>query len=210
MLSNRLLKPAPWLSFRSWVAADGERRSMISSEKDHHLAVLDGISSELWCLIERGSTLTNLSAHAALLDAADELEEFLSVLDSQGFLSGHNDESQRASPAPTPLQIESAENSNVEHDMMRWVAEKGYLFGVHWEITYRCNERCVHCYNPGAAHSPHEKPERETDELTPAEALTLLDDLRDAGVFRLTLSGGEVKLRRDFWGLVSAARDRGF
>jgi len=208
--ADRLVKPAPWICFRTWVAADGERRSMISNERDHRLAVLDGASSELWALIERGSTLSTLIRHAERLDVSDEVDEFLSLLDSQGFLSGRNDQDQRASPAPPPQQLESAQNTNVEHDMMRWVAEKGYLFGVHWEVTYRCNERCVHCYNPGAAHNPHEKPERETDELTPAEALTLLDDLRDAGVFRLTLSGGEVMVRRDFWELVAAARVRGF
>lgn len=208
--ADRILKPAPWVCFRTWVAADGERRSMVSNEKDHHLAVLDGPSSDLWAAIERGCTLGTLNQHAERLDASSELEDFISILDAQGFLAGRDDESQRASPAPPPRQIESAQNANVEHDMMRWVAEKGYLFGVHWEVTYRCNERCVHCYNPGAAHNPHEKPERETDELTPAEALTLLDDLRHAGVFRLTLSGGEVMLRRDFWELVAEARAQGF
>ncbi len=208
--ADRLLKPAPWVCFRTWVAADGERRSMVSNEKDHHLAVLDGPSSELWAAIERGCTLGTLNQHAERLDAASELDDFISILDAQGFLAGRDDEGQRASPAPPPHQIESAQNANVEHDMMRWVADKGYLFGVHWEVTYRCNERCVHCYNPGAAHNPHEKPERETDELSPAEALTLLDDLRYAGVFRLTLSGGEVMLRRDFWELVAAARAQGF
>ena len=93
---------------------------------------------------------------------------------------------------------------------MKWVADRGFLYNVHWEVTYRCNEKCVHCYNPGAAHLPHEVPERQTDELSHDEAIRLFDEMKAAGVFRITLSGGEVTLRNDFWELVEAARSRGF
>jgi radical SAM protein with 4Fe4S-binding SPASM domain len=67
------------------------------------------------------------------------------------------------------------------------------------ELTYRCNVRCVHCYLAG----------RE-EEMSLAELTALLDDLAAEGCLVLTLSGGEVLLRRDFFPIAAAARERGF
>jgi MoaA/NifB/PqqE/SkfB family radical SAM enzyme len=53
---------------------------------------------------------------------------------------------------------------------------------VQLDLTYRCNERCVHCY---LDHEDH-------GEMTTAEIKHLLDEMADAGVFILTLSGGEM------------------
>jgi len=72
----------------------------------------------------------------------------------------------------------------------------GIPISVHLDITYRCNERCVHCY---LDHDDH-------GEMATAEILDLLDQLADAGVFLLTLSGGEVLMRRDFFEIVAYAR----
>ncbi len=67
---------------------------------------------------------------------------------------------------------------------------------VHLDITYRCNERCDHCY---LDHDDH-------GEMTTAEIEDVLTQLADAGTFFLTLSGGEVLMRRDFFGIVEFAR----
>jgi radical SAM protein with 4Fe4S-binding SPASM domain len=67
---------------------------------------------------------------------------------------------------------------------------------VQLDLTYRCNERCVHCY---LDHDDH-------GEMTTAEIKHLLKELADAGVFILTLSGGEIFLRKDFFELLEYAR----
>jgi AdoMet-dependent heme synthase len=71
---------------------------------------------------------------------------------------------------------------------------------VHLDLTYRCNERCIHCY---LDHDDH-------GEMTTAEIKDLLDQMADAGVFYLTLSGGEILMRRDFFEIVEHARARTF
>jgi len=68
--------------------------------------------------------------------------------------------------------------------------------GVQLDLTYRCNERCVHCY---LDHDDH-------GEMTTAEIKSLLDQMADAGVFILTLSGGEIFLRKDFFEILEYAR----
>jgi radical SAM protein with 4Fe4S-binding SPASM domain len=72
----------------------------------------------------------------------------------------------------------------------------GIPISVQLDITYRCNERCVHCY---LDHDDH-------GEMTTAEIKDVLAQLSDAGVFFLTLSGGEVLMRRDFFEIVEHAR----
>jgi radical SAM protein with 4Fe4S-binding SPASM domain len=71
---------------------------------------------------------------------------------------------------------------------------------VQLDLTYRCNERCVHCY---LDHDDH-------GEMTTAEIKDLLDQMADAGVFYLTVSGGEIMMRRDFFEILEHARLRTF
>ena len=71
---------------------------------------------------------------------------------------------------------------------------------VQLDLTYRCNERCIHCY---LDHDDH-------GEMTTAEIKDLLDQMADAGVFYLTISGGEILMRRDFFEILEYARKRTF
>lgn len=81
-------------------------------------------------------------------------------------------------------------------EMNQKALQLGVPISVHLDITYRCNERCVHCY---LDHDDH-------GEMTTAEIKDILCQLSDAGVFFLTLSGGEVLMRRDFFQIVEHAR----
>ena len=76
----------------------------------------------------------------------------------------------------------------------------GIPLSVHLDLTYRCNERCVHCY---LDHDDH-------GEMTLAEITALLDQLAEAGVFFLILSGGEIFLRPDLFTIVEHARKLSF
>jgi AdoMet-dependent heme synthase len=81
-------------------------------------------------------------------------------------------------------------------EMNQRALKLGIPLSVHFDITYRCNERCVHCY---LDHDDH-------GEMTTAEIFNVLTQLADAGVFLLTLSGGEVFMRRDFLEIAERAR----
>jgi AdoMet-dependent heme synthase len=67
---------------------------------------------------------------------------------------------------------------------------------VHFDLTYRCNERCVHCY---LDHDDH-------GELTTAECLAVMKELANAGTLFLTFSGGEIFLRPDLYEILAEAR----
>jgi len=73
---------------------------------------------------------------------------------------------------------------------------KNVPLSVQLDLTYRCNERCVHCY---LDHDDH-------GEMTTAEIKHLLDEMAEAGVFVLSLSGGEIFLRKDLLEILEYAR----
>jgi radical SAM protein with 4Fe4S-binding SPASM domain len=67
---------------------------------------------------------------------------------------------------------------------------------VQLDLTYRCNQRCVHCYVERDDHG----------EMTTAEFKDILGQLAEAGALFLSLSGGEVLLREDFFEILEHAR----
>ena len=141
----------------------------------------------------------------------DDLSEFAVELTQAGLIGQASSGDEPPQTEDSSSELSDAEITvNLEREMMAWAAQNGFVYAAHWEITYRCNELCVHCYNPGAAHTTEEKPQRDSDELTTDEAKQLLHELVDLGVFRLTLSGGEATLRKDFVELLAYARQLGF
>src|SRR5258707_9445015 len=86
--------------------------------------------------------------------------------------------------------------SALMHEMGATALRLGIPLGVQLDVTYRCNERCVHCY---LDHDDH-------GEMTTAEIKDLLEQMADAGVFFLVLSGGEIFLRKDLFEIVEHAR----
>lgn len=70
------------------------------------------------------------------------------------------------------------------------------------EVTGRCHLDCVHCYLD-VKHPPR-------DELSLAEIESLLDELSAAGALFLTITGGEIFLRKDIFEIIEAAKKRRF
>ena len=86
--------------------------------------------------------------------------------------------------------------SNLLEEMTRKALKLNIPLSVQLDLTYRCNERCIHCYLD----------HQDYGEMTTAEVKRLLGEMADAGVFILTLSGGEIMLRKDFFEILEYAR----
>jgi AdoMet-dependent heme synthase len=74
------------------------------------------------------------------------------------------------------------------------------LLNLHVDLTYRCNERCIHCY------LDHDS----RDELTLADLQSVFAEARALGTLFLTISGGEPMVRPDFYDIVRSACMAGF
>lgn len=73
---------------------------------------------------------------------------------------------------------------------------------VVWNVTRRCNLKCVHCY-------AHARDRLFPDELTTQEGLKLLDDLARFGSPVVLFSGGEPLMRPDLVELAGYAVSKG-
>lgn len=83
-------------------------------------------------------------------------------------------------------------------------AERLPLF-CQWEITCRCNLRCVMCYT-----DCFNTPEKIRQELATHEILRIMDELAKAGCAELCLTGGEPLARPDFFQIYEYAKQKGF
>jgi len=73
---------------------------------------------------------------------------------------------------------------------------------VVWNMTRRCNLKCIHCYSNSANLD-------YPDELTTEEGKKLIDDLAAFGSPVMLFSGGEPLMRPDLLTLAKYATDKG-
>ncbi len=88
----------------------------------------------------------------------------------------------------------------------RKAQERHHPLSVHFDLTYRCHQRCIHCYLPEAwRRGQGPGPELDTSQIK-----NILDQLAAAGTFFLTFSGGEIFLRPDLFAILEYARPLNF
>ncbi len=73
---------------------------------------------------------------------------------------------------------------------------------IVWNMTRRCNLRCVHCYAQAVSLEGR-------DEISTEQAKVMIDDLADYGCPVMLFSGGEPLVREDLTELASHARAKG-
>jgi Fe-coproporphyrin III synthase len=73
---------------------------------------------------------------------------------------------------------------------------------VVWNVTRRCNLKCIHCY-------AHAKNTAFENELTTEQGKRLIDDLADFGSPVMLFSGGEPLVRKDLPQLAAYAVEKG-
>lgn len=93
-------------------------------------------------------------------------------------------------------------SSNDFYAMFNSLAEKHkFPARVMFELTYKCNFKCVHCYVA---------PDRRKKELTTEQVFLIFDQLKEAGVFHIGFTGGEPFLRKDIFDIFDYAKNCGF
>lgn len=79
-----------------------------------------------------------------------------------------------------------------------------------FELTYRCSEACIHCYNPGATRNNNEKNERgNRTELDFCSYKRIIDELYDQGLVKVCLSGGDPFSKQIVWDIISYLYKKG-
>ncbi len=100
-----------------------------------------------------------------------------------------------------PRQIEELSQEEFWPKLYRKATEQRIPVYAMIELTYGCNLRCVHCYNP--THFAQ-------GELPREKLHSIIDQLADQGCVELAFSGGELLTRRDALEIVAYAKSKGF
>lgn len=86
-------------------------------------------------------------------------------------------------------------------ELLVYATKNNIPLDVCVELTHHCNFRCQHCYIPDFL---------APDMLSTERVFSLLEELAEMGTLYLTLSGGEMLLRKDWFEIGRRARDLGF
>lgn len=76
---------------------------------------------------------------------------------------------------------------------------------LQFELTYRCNNRCIFCYNDSYDFSAC----AECSEISTEDAKRVIQNAKDSGVMSLNFNGGEPLCRPDFFEIAAFAKDCG-
>ena len=99
-----------------------------------------------------------------------------------------------------------AEN-NYYRQIIAKTAKQHQLFFVHWELTYRCNQRCTHCYVVKPGDPGFKAP---GSELSTEECKDIINQLADENALNIGFSGGEPLIHSGFFEIARYARSKQF
>ena len=78
-----------------------------------------------------------------------------------------------------------------------------------FELTYACSERCLHCFNEGAARSDlHEEHRLRPDMLTLDDYKRIIDEAVELGIPEVTVTGGDPFSYPHCWDILDYLHER--
>lgn len=82
-------------------------------------------------------------------------------------------------------------------------------FSLTFELTYACSERCLHCFNEGAARSDlHEEHRLRPDMLTLPDYKRIIDEAVELGIPEVTITGGDPFSYPHCWDILDYMHER--
>lgn len=92
-------------------------------------------------------------------------------------------------------------NLSTQEMALDFAKENNYLMSLQFELTSRCNERCIHCY------IPNKKKDNGID-LPFRLFKKAIDQFSEMGGLQVSLSGGEIFLHRDILDMIKYCREK--
>ena len=109
---------------------------------------------------------------------------------------------ERTTQEKLPYAISNAEQMYTE--------KVGGITSVMFELTYRCSEKCIHCYNEGATRNDDEVSTRgDREELTFDDYTRIIDELYEQGLVKVCLTGGDPFSKSFAWELINYLYNKG-
>ena len=98
-------------------------------------------------------------------------------------------------------KITQVVEENTRDLMWETSQRKPRLNAIQFELTSRCNERCIHCYIPNGKKN-------HGFDMPTEKVLSIIDEFVAMGGMHVTLSGGEVFMHKDIIKIIQYCREK--
>lgn len=177
----------------------------ILSRQEWELVVIDNLHQEFtkeFSITDLEDFIDSLMNIGLLVDHRPSEEEILSFRKSVGDFRISKEKSRPVNESETQKKLPFFQ-SDPESDFAAFLEEMRVPSVVMFELTYNCNEMCVHCFNPGAARNTEEKSLRnDRKEIDINHYRELVSDLDELGVYKIILTGGDPFVKPKIWELI--------
>lgn len=167
----------PWISWREYDLRAGTK-ILLYEQRNHVYYILTEEAPKAW-----NQLCSSQSIDLNLLQALQILIEDGIIVLSESIKDCYDTYQKR-------IKNNIAKHKSIPTFFNKELRSEGYIFDAHWDITNKCNAKCIHCYNHNA-HNGLRNFNSNIDELSFEEAKSLVNELLHLGIFRLVLSGGE-------------------
>ncbi|PSH05037.1 MAG: hypothetical protein CXZ00_02450 [Acidobacteria bacterium] len=197
---------------RKYSIPDGETVSVAYHTPSQSVLFFEGDSAEVWWRIytaqgDCDAALEYIRQHGTFenreTEARDALTNFLEELEKAQLIGQNGYHIRRDAVTAKVISVKQGADptENPELEIGQFMADHHILYSLVLELTYRCNERCVHCYLPSDTH---------LSELSTKQIELLLGEFSSLGGLLLQLTGGELFVRRDILDILSIVKAYGF
>ena len=179
--------------------------------RNRQLLQLEDVSADIWGHIvhEESTTLDKIINFISGLyecnadEIADDIIDFLQDLYAAGILQFDAKYCQNTDNDPQTTHP-ITENDDFEGQIIGALETENQLYSATIEMTYACNEKCIHCY----AHYPTS--DNSSNHLTLAQYQEFIDELYSNGALHIAFTGGDPFMNPNFLELFKYSRLKGF
>lgn len=195
MVNNSLLNLVPQRNDAILAYRIFEGQAVVVDLAQGTLNTLNTTATRIWHLMEGDVSIGEIAKNitqefeVSLSEAVDDILDIFRTMAAMGWVINF--------PRDNPRPDSASDSVGVFEALREQATEKRIPLVVHFDLTYRCPLRCVHCYLSDG---------KKQFEYNLEEIKNILDQLADAGSLYLTLSGGEIFLRKDLPAIVAHAR----
>ena len=182
---------------------------ILKNVRCNEIMTLENVSADIWRFIssEGRAEFYDIVANISELydisqdEIIDDIEEFINVLFEEGVImingSYYITTSEENNQSKRPQE-------DFEGQIMQIYQDKGLIYSVTFELTYACNERCIHCYANYPTDSNKKQP------LTIEQVKKVISDLYQMKCMHITFTGGDPFMFKEFTDLFVYTRNMGF
>lgn len=138
----------------------------------------------------------DLAAHRFILKGETE-----SDLDAQDMDFSYSMDNPKTLADDFTQVTEGKAGKNTQDALLQHDIKSPRLAGLQFELTSRCNERCIHCYIPNGKKNAG-------FDMSFEKFKYILDQYADMGGLQVTLSGGEALMNKDIIKMLRYCREK--